>query len=398
MRGWAVGRTVTSRTLAPSGIAATWRTESATTSASRKPSSNFLLTTSSGDKRPVWTFPGWTTETAMPFSLPSRARLRVRPWTANFDAVYAADRGLGAMAEMEPMLMIRDAPCLKAYLEQMNDPTTLTSITFRNSATDVSSTAEEPLATPALFTRMSIFPCSDMMSRNNDATDSSSVTSTLFFCDCDDKSSPRRREASTTVAPASEKARAMALPMPPLAPVTRATLPSSISGPTSRKAEGRRRKQQRRGLPSEGRLLRFAFYAELTSGVSVSTDASGRVCLLCELPRGRRRRLGLRPLRRGGNDLAPDDGQHRRRRGKKGRRRLSFAAKAKCFVVPGRRSRPLPAAVEKEQEEGLSPAAATEEDDPRRLERVQTGGRAMPASVDVVLRVATGHGRRLAGV
>eukprot|EP00966_Prymnesium_polylepis_P127607 2950880-Prymnesium_polylepis.1 len=101
------------------------------------------------------TLPGWMAPTAMLCRLPSRARLRVKPSTANLDVVYGAESGLGLSEEMEPMLMIRPPPCCRicpnAYLEQINGPTTLTCSTCAKSAAAIDSVGP-PMAMPALLT------------------------------------------------------------------------------------------------------------------------------------------------------------------------------------------------------------------------------------------------------
>src|SRR6267378_6749699 len=101
-----------------------------------------------------------------------------------------------------------------AVREQRNTAVRLRSTTACHSSR-VSSVAGLRLARPALFTRMSMPPCSRSARAKASATARSSATS-----------HPVLTSSDTTLAPCSASSRAVAAPMPRAPPVTSATLPS----------------------------------------------------------------------------------------------------------------------------------------------------------------------------
>src|SRR5919198_1785453 len=173
-----------------------------------------------GVVKSVRTKVGATAFTRMLSAAHSSASARVRFTTAPLVAWYEA---LGKMPPEKPMIEARFtiAPpprrfmCSIALREQRNTAVRLRSTTACHSSR-LSSVALLRLARPALFTRISMPPCSRSACAKASATARSSVTS-----------QPVLRSNATTRAPCSVKSRAVAAPMPRAPPVTMATLPSS---------------------------------------------------------------------------------------------------------------------------------------------------------------------------
>src|SRR4051794_8297554 len=100
----------------------------------------------------------------MSYLRPSRAVDLVSPVTACFDAVYGAELGRGAVAEIEPLLMILPPPgvwdfmSLNASWVQRNGPVRFTSTTCRHCSKVRSSNGIGGAAVPALLNSTSSRP------------------------------------------------------------------------------------------------------------------------------------------------------------------------------------------------------------------------------------------------
>src|SRR5262249_47709745 len=175
---------------------------------------------------------------AMSYFLPSKDVDLVRPVTACLVAVYGAELGRGACAEIEPLLMMR--PPLGSWLfisliaswVQRNTPVRLMSTTAFHCSKVKSSIGTPGAPMPALLNSTSRRPKASLAFANRARTDCGSLTSvgtasarapapdsaTAF------SSGSFRRPARATRYPSFNSAIDTALPMPVPAPVTMATL------------------------------------------------------------------------------------------------------------------------------------------------------------------------------
>src|SRR3712207_1134315 len=161
-------------------------------------------------------------------------------------AAYGIENGCPNRLVIDPMLTIVPPPprFIGSYAacEQTNTAVRLVSITRSNSSTEYSS-GRLRMPMPALLTRMCRPPCPSTAWATIRRTSSTFVTSTEQPAAAPARmalSSPTAasifswlRPATTTVAPHSTKPRAIPSPIPPLPPVTIATLPvrSNSAGP-----------------------------------------------------------------------------------------------------------------------------------------------------------------------
>src|SRR5262245_16795296 len=136
---------------------------------------------------------------------------------------------------MLPILMMRPDFCgfmiFSASRQQRKAPVRFVSITFCQRLSGISSVGM-PSVMPALLTRMSSRACRSTAALNRATTSASTVMSvgtastappSCAISPATASRAVRSRAAITTLAPSMAKARAMALPMPLLAPVTMAT-------------------------------------------------------------------------------------------------------------------------------------------------------------------------------
>src|SRR6202011_1757867 len=107
--------------------------------------------------------------------------------------------------------------------------------------------------TPALVTSVSSRPKCDTVSATTERARRSSVTSASST-----SASPRRRAAIATRAPCAASATAVASPIPELAPVTSATVPSSGRAIALRRRGLEQRLGELRGIERRERILPFA--------------------------------------------------------------------------------------------------------------------------------------------
>src|SRR3954470_16587940 len=253
MYGIFVAVTVRVATLASSGRPAMYRMAAATCAASitgsgrmlpsacRAPDSDSLVMS-------LRALPMSICPHAMSYGRPSSAVAFVSPVTACLVAVYAAARGLGACAAIDPLLMIRP-PCgrclritRKASRVHRKTPVRFTATTACHSGNGTSSRSRAGAPMPALLTRRSSRPYRSTTASNNSRTLPSSLTSVGAAYRAQGWPAPSRttwssasrlRPASATVQPSAASARALAAPMPLPAPVTTAILgPAAIIEPS----------------------------------------------------------------------------------------------------------------------------------------------------------------------
>src|SRR5690349_19158748 len=181
----------------------------------------------------------------MSYGRPSSAVAFVSPVIACLVAVYAIERGRGAYAETEPLLMMRPprGSCARmtrnASRVQRNAPVRLTATArFQVSRSSASMSAAGG-NTPALLNRRSTRPYRSTVASNSRRTLSSSVTSTGMAsteplrpaASATASSAPRRRPAISTVQPSPARGFAPAAPIPLPPPVTTATPPPDMHPP-----------------------------------------------------------------------------------------------------------------------------------------------------------------------
>ena len=179
--------------------------------------------------------PGSTIATRTPNAATSIASSSLIPSNAHFAATY----GAWAIAPMRPVtdVTFTIVPEPRARMPgstcwmQRTPPHRSTFITSRKRSGVVSSTTPLP-PMPALFTRWSIRPARSMISSKPSRTESSSAmsssTSSTVTPDCSAAAfslSARaiERTVPNTTCPAAARCRAVARPMPELAPVTTVT-------------------------------------------------------------------------------------------------------------------------------------------------------------------------------
>mmetsp|Transcript_3125 Transcript_3125/g.6527 ORF Transcript_3125/g.6527 Transcript_3125/m.6527 type:complete len:201 (-) Transcript_3125:126-728(-) len=177
-------------------------------------------------------------------SVPSSAAITlVSPCSACLAETYGPSAVRPTFPMMEPMLTMRPQCwariCLAHARERAKGPSKLTSSTRWKSERLVVSSGARRLI-PALFTRMSIRPCSLTMAATACSHACASPASNASAVHWAPGQRSRRRslaassedgvlEEMTTCAPKSARPTAIAKPMPREDPVTSATLPSSLN-------------------------------------------------------------------------------------------------------------------------------------------------------------------------
>ena len=189
----------------------------------------------------------------MSYLRPSSEVDLVKPVIACFVAVYGAEFGLGAWADMDPLLSIRPprGSCffiaLIACCVQRKAPVRFTSTTDLHCSKVRSSRGTGGAPEPALLNRRSNRPNVSTVVSKRSLTDFGSLTSvgtpSIRAPSFDPSATTAskgsfRRPATTTEYPSPARARATALPMPVPPPVTTPTLviepmliPSCVSSP-----------------------------------------------------------------------------------------------------------------------------------------------------------------------
>src|SRR5664280_739500 len=174
----------------------------------------------------------------------SAARLRVRLVTAALGAAYSAVQGLGSPLPPRPlMLMTIPPPCARIHGMTMLHPVasavTLVATTWEISSGFISSSGRYPLERPALLIHTSTFPKVATAYRSNSPSAPGTVTSQVipeapkpcaFIASTVFWTASAEREEITTDAPSRAQARAIALPMPRVEPVTTITLSCNLMG------------------------------------------------------------------------------------------------------------------------------------------------------------------------
>ncbi len=244
MNGIFVAITVMNWTLASSGRLAMYRTARATCWTSIRGSTSISPFACMTPSTIAWVIsvaalPMSIWPQAMSYLRPSRDVDLVKPVIACFVAVYGAEFGLGAWADIEPLLTIRPPRgswlfmILIASWVQRNAPVRLAPTTALHCSYVRSSSGTGGVPEPALLKRRSNRPKASTVCPKRALTDSGSATSVGTQSIRAPRFEPAaavaskasfRRPASTTAYPSSAKARATALPIPVPPPVTTATL------------------------------------------------------------------------------------------------------------------------------------------------------------------------------
>jgi hypothetical protein len=176
--------------------------------------------------------PGYTTCTRTPVASRSAASTSLHPVIANFDAVYAASRGLPTRPATDATFTT--CPARRSIIDgsaasvAYTAPMKLTCIA-RSTFSGVRRAAWMRMGIPALFTSTSSLPCRAIVPRtsaSHDVRSATSVTTASHFASAATAASKSaRRAAATTTAPRAERSSAIARPIPLDAPVATTTLP-----------------------------------------------------------------------------------------------------------------------------------------------------------------------------
>src|SRR5579872_1544200 len=184
----------------------------------------------------VFTQPGQTALTRTPHPPHSTARVRVIPIKPCLETLYASRSAMPKSPAIDATLTM--LPCLRSSMPRpasrhsRNGPVRLTSSTCCQSSRVVSSAGRWKL-TPALFTSTSIRPHSartratmETAAPSSDTSPASVKPAAPFSSSSRSVSCAGARSLRPTVYPRRPNSRAMLLPMPCAAPVTRATIVS----------------------------------------------------------------------------------------------------------------------------------------------------------------------------